>query len=116
MRTVTDGAVEIREGNVPYSASTRRFHVAASRDQRLREIPGIGRDAIIASAEDGVHPVDAVKSAAAAAGTAFVAAVVADVAEIGAAGALQDIAAHGRHVAELLAGGERQRLDDNRIV
>ncbi len=53
---------------------------------------------------------------AAGAGIALVARRVGRVAEISAAGALQDVAAEARHVADLLAGGELQRLRDDRIL
>ena len=64
--------------------------------------------------EDGVHAVDAFQRAAAGAGLALVAGH-GRVVEVGAAGALQHIAAHGGHVAQLgrspgIQGLHQQRL------
>src|SRR2546423_1866000 len=60
--------------------------------------------------------IDAVHRGASGAGIALVAGLPAGVAEIGASRALQDVAAQRRHIPDLLAGGELQRLRQNRRV
>ena len=86
------------------------------RHQGLGEIAGIGGDAGLADAEHGVDAVDTFHRGAARAGIALVAVGIRGVAKISAAGALENIAAEARHVADLLAGGELERLRDHRAV
>ena len=73
------------------------------------------RDAGIAGAQDGVHAVVAADRSAAGTRLAFVARRR-QVVEIGAACALQEIAADGRHVAQLLRGACHDRARKHRIA
>ena len=73
-------------------------------------------DAVLARAQQGVPPVVATKGGAARARRALVAGGVADVAKVWTPSALQEIAAHGRLVTNLWAGGVQQRLGDHRIL
>src|SRR5947209_15672417 len=86
------------------------------RDQRLREIPGIGGDAMLAPAEHRVRSIEAVQRGAARTRVSLVARGVGDIAKVDAPRALQYIAAKARHVADLLARRELERLRDHWIV
>ena len=73
---------------------------------KRQHVGGVGRDAVVAGAEDGVHAMVAVDCCTACAGRALVAAISArrpsvGVAEVCAAHALQQVAARGGHVAQL---------------
>ena len=82
-------------------------------DQRDGEIAGIHGDAGVAGAEHGMAAGDAADRRAAAAGRALVAGgEVRGIAEIGAARALHQIAADGRHVADLRRSRLPQRFRD----
>ena len=83
------------------------------RNQRDREVRGVGGDAMLARAEHGMPAVLAADRGAAGARRALVAGGVADIAEIRAAGALQEVAAHRRLVAHLRARRVQQRLGDD---
>ncbi len=67
-------------------------------------------DAVVAGAEDGVHPLDARDGGAPGARRALVAGGDAGVPEVAAPGALQQVAADGGHAAQLDRGAEQQRL------
>jgi hypothetical protein len=84
--------------------------------QGLGEVPRIGRDALVADAEDGMRAVESLHRGTARAWVALVAFGIGRVAEIGATGALQDISAQARHVPQLLAGGELERACERREV
>ena len=79
-------------------------------------VGGVGGDALIACAEDGVDAVEAFEGRAAAAGVALVAGGEGGVHEVVAAGALEEIAAGGGHVAELRGGSAEQGLREQRVV
>src|SRR5436309_15672191 len=80
------------------------------RNERLSEITGIGRDTCIAGAEDRMFAIDATQCCAARTRIALVAGGPTRVTEIVAASTLQDIAAKSRHIADLRAGRQMQRL------
>jgi hypothetical protein len=95
----------VAEGNPPLPGGPQGFHSGIERDERLPKITGIGGDAMLAGAENGVFAVDAFKRPAARTGPALVARPR-DLAEVFAARPLPDVAAKASHVADLLAGGE----------
>jgi len=95
-----------RQGAAPRWADD--IDLGVERDQGLREIAGIGRDALFRCAEHGVRTIEAVDRRAAGSRVALVAIGVADIAEIAAACPLQDIASERCHVAELRTGGKLQ--------
>ena len=85
------------------------------RVERIRHVAGIGRDTVLAPAENRVHAVESFARAATAARLAFIARHR-GVVEILAARALQEIAAVRGHVAELPRGAGHDRLREQRII
>ncbi len=81
--------------------------------QRDRDVRGVGGDAVLADAENGMAAVEAVQGRTAAARVPFVARRR-RIAEVAAAHPLHHVAAHARHVAQLCGGPELQRLGDHR--
>ena len=108
--------MQLRERNVADAGFAGDLDGGIERDQGLREIAGIGGDALLGGAEHRMGAIEAFQRGAAGSRIALVAIGVADVAEIAAAGALQDVAAERRHVAQLRAGGELERIGDHGIV
>jgi hypothetical protein len=83
------------------------------RDQGDAKIRGVGRDAVLAPAQDGVQPVVAAACVAPRAGRAFVAGAR-DIVEIRAARPLHEIAADGGGITKLRGGPRQERLGDGR--
>ena len=79
-------------------------------------VGGIGGDALIACAEDGVDAVEAFDGGTAAARVALVAGGEGGVHEVVAAGALEEVAAGGGHVAKLRGGSAEEGLREERVV
>ena len=108
-------AMKLLDGNGALAAWTEHVDLGIEGDERDRPVAGIDGDAGLASAQQRMPAVDAVLRRAAAAGLALVAGEWLAAAEIGAAGALQQIAADGRHVAQLLRRRPPQRFRQRRI-
>ncbi len=108
--------VQLGEGNFAHAVLAHDLDLRVERSQRLREVAGIGRNAVLTGAEYGVRPVDAVQRGAAGAGIALVAIGVGRVSKVGATRALQDVAAEQGHVADLRTGGELKRLGNYGVV
>jgi hypothetical protein len=106
-----------RKGNSPrFLPGAHNAYRRVQGDQGLREIAGIGGDAVVADAEYGVHAIDAVERRTAGTAAALVARRIRHVAEVGAARALENVASEARHVAQLRARREIERLRDHRKV
>ena len=105
---VAVGDVELLEGDFAFGAD---FVVddggCVEGGEGDAHVGGVGGDALVAGAEEGVHAVEAVDGRAAGAGLALVAGI-GGVAEIGAAGALHEVAGGGGHVAELRGSAGEQ--------
>ncbi len=99
-------AVEVGECDHPLAPVARDPHPRVEREQRVGEIAGIGRDALVAQPEHGVRAILPVDRRTAAARRTLVAGR-AGVAEIAAAGALEQVAAERREIAHLRRGAER---------
>ena len=84
------------------------------RDQRLRPVAGIGCDAIFRRPQNGMASVHAVHGRTARTRITLVALPVAGIAEIGAARHLQHVTAQPRHVANLRACCQPQRVGQHR--
>src|ERR1700735_5059807 len=91
------------------------LHARIERNQSLCEIPRVGRDAVLTRPEDGVLPVDPLESRTPGPGCTLVA-WPGSLPVVLAPGTLQDIAAQGRHVADLARRGEHQSVADERIA
>src|SRR5262245_53530054 len=104
--------MEAREWNGAPPPQTRDLDRRIERDQGLREIARIGRNASIAGSEHGMRAIETVECRAAGARIALVALGIGDVAKVRTTGALQDIAPERRHVADLRACRKPQRLGD----
>ncbi len=108
-------AVEVGQRDRPLAPIARDPHPRVEREQRVGEIAGIGRDALVADPQHRVQPVLSGNGGAAAARHALVAGR-AGIAEIAAAGALEQVAAERRQVAHLRRGAEQQRLGEDAIA
>ena len=108
MRLVARCAVQVRERDRVDTFRPIDFDLRIQRDQRLREIAGIRRDAFLAGAEYRVLTIKPVERRATRAGHAFVAVGIGNIAEIAASRALEHIAAEARHIAQLRARSEFQ--------
>ena len=106
--------IEALDRQAPLSVRAAQDHDAIERHQCDREIRGVGGDAMVAGAKDGVATIDAVDGGAARSGIALVASCI-EAAEIGAAHALQEVAADRGHVAQLRRGALDQGFDDQRL-
>src|SRR5439155_17336879 len=95
--------VEVDERHGTVAAGPAHLDGRIECDQRDRKVRRIDRNAILTRAEHGMPAVLAADGGTAGARRALVAGSVADIAKIRAAGALQEIAAHGRLVANLRA-------------
>src|SRR5437868_6258109 len=107
--------MQIGKRNAPLTVRPDAFHSGVQRNQGLREITVVGRNAIVAYAEDGMLAVYPVEGRASGAGLALIAGP-GRLAEVFAPRALQDVSGEARHVADLLACGQGQRLCDDRII
>lgn len=108
--------MQLRERYAARAGLARDLDHGIECDQRLREIAGIGRDALVGDAEHRMHAIDAVHRGTAGAGIALVAVLIGDIAKVVATRPLHHVAAERRHVAQLSAGGELQRIRDHGIA
>jgi hypothetical protein len=102
--------------NGPVCVAAYEFDRCFKRDQRLREVAGIGGNALVAAAKHRMHAIKPAHRRAARTRIALIAFAIRDIAKIRAAGPLQYVATEARHIAELLAGGLGQRLGNNGII
>jgi hypothetical protein len=91
------------------------LHVAADGRHRDRHVGRVGGDARLRVAEDREVAVIALARRAARSRLPLVAGL-GDVLEVGAAGALQQVAGHRGHVAQLARGAGQQRLGEHRVA
>jgi hypothetical protein len=113
LRRVAGKAVEIAERDRPLAAAPARDDVGVQCRKRHRHVGGMGGNAGLRPAENRMVAIEAVPGRAARTRPALVARQIVAVAEVGTARALQDVAADGRHVAQLAGGGKQQRLGDH---
>ncbi len=107
--------VKIGERDLARPRGPARVDDGVERQQRDAHVRGVRGDALVARAEHGVHPVVTVEGAAARAGRALVAGR-GRIAKVVAARALQQVATHGRHVAQLRARAREQRLGQQGVA
>ena len=105
--------MKISERDRSFSRGPAHDDVRVQCRKRHRHVGGMGSDTGIGPSEDGVIAIEAVESRTAGARPPLVAGEIILVAEVGTARALHDVAAHRRHVSELIGGGEQQRLGDD---
>ena len=108
--------VELAHGDRARAPGPLRMDDGVEGDQRHAHVRGMDGDALIGRArdpEDRVHAILPLERGAAAAGDPLVARP-GDVAKIGAARALHEVAADGRHVAQLRRRPRQQRLRQHR--
>ena len=109
-------AMEVGELHRPRTFGALHLQHRVERHQRLREIAGIGGDALVADAEHRMVAIDAVQRCATRSGHALVALSEGRVSEVRAARALQHVAAEARHVAQARGGGQRHGLGYGGII
>ena len=107
--------MEVRERDAAIAAVPGHLHAGVERGERDAHVGGMRRNAMLARAQDRVHAVDAVDRGAAGARLALVARR-GGVVEVQAARALQQIAAVGRHVAQLRRRAGEDRIGEQRIA
>ena len=107
--------MEITEGH--RALALRPFHVndGFQRGHGHAHVARMRRDTVLALAEDGMDAVESLDGATPTAGFALVALRKSRVVEIIAARALEQVAADGRHVAQLRTGPGEKRLTQNRV-
>ena len=116
VRRFSGQAVEISDGDAAGGLiGAEQLDAGLQDGHRDGHVRGMGGDAGVARAEDGVHAVDAADGGAARAGIALVA-VGGRVVEVGAAGALQQVAADGRLVAQLAGSAGDERLGEDGVT
>ena len=107
--------MEFVERKQAFAPGSRHMHLCIECGQRNAHVGRMRRNAGVAGAKDRVNAVDATNGRAAAAGLALVAGRR-RVIEIGAARALQEIAAGGCHVAQLLRRSCKDGTSQQRIA
>ncbi len=113
VRGVADGRVELGQRQLTGTVHGLVGDHRVERGQRHAHVGRVGRDAVVAPAEDRVVVVLALDRGAAAAGNPLVARPR-GVGEVAAPGALQQVPADGRHVAELPGRTRQHRLGQRR--
>src|ERR1700688_5208336 len=92
-----------------------RLHLGIERPHGYRHVGGVGSDAMIAGAEDCVNAVEAAEGCATRAGIALVAGF-GDVVEVITTRSLQQVAAGGGLVPQLLARTREQRAAEHAVA
>ena len=108
--------MKVLQGDAALAVQALHDHRGTQRGKRDVHVRRVRGDATLARADDRVDAVEAVSRRTARAGMALVACLERRVVEVVAAGALQQIAADGRHVAQLGRRAGQQCLGQQRVA
>jgi hypothetical protein len=114
VRPVAGNEVELRQGNAALPVGALEPHLGVQGHEGDAQIGRVNSYAVLAGAEDRMHPRNACQRRAARARRALVAGRDVPVAEVAAARALQQVAADRRHVAQLHRRTHQQGLSHHR--
>src|SRR5439155_14395265 len=101
--------VQIADGDLAFASRTADADHGVERVQRHAHVRGVRRDALVADAEDGMHPGPAVHRVATGPGLTLVAAR-SEVPVVRATRPLEQFAADGRRVSKLWRSARKKRL------